>query len=60
MFCMFAPYRLGATTSVIRNKSVSGLYGVTRHVAEVLVRKVPDNQQVSKNLKVTAACIMDS
>ncbi|KAK2145176.1 hypothetical protein LSH36_697g03132 [Paralvinella palmiformis] len=37
--------RLGATTSVIRKKNIKEPYGVTRHVAEVLIRKVPDSQQ---------------
>ena len=39
-------HRLGATTSVIR-KITKGSNGLTRYVAEVLVRKIPDNQHVS-------------
>ena len=40
-------FRLGATVSILRQKHVEATSdNVGKHVAEVLVRKVPDNQQV--------------
>ena len=38
--------RLGASMSILRKKEVSFGCSEVRWVAEVLVRKVPDNQQV--------------
>ena len=43
---MFINDRLDASTSILRERDVSNSSGRKR-VAEVLVRKVPDNQQVS-------------
>ena len=43
--------RLGATISVLREKSVESGQ-VVKRVAEVLVRKVPENQQVGCECRV--------
>ena len=39
-------YRLNASLSVIREKRIETAAGINKIAAEVLVRKVPDNQQV--------------
>ena len=45
---MFPSFRLGATVSILRQRVVcEGGEGERRSVMEVLVRKVPDDQQVT-------------
>ena len=47
--------RLGAALTVLRTREInSSVLGESRQVAEVLVRKVPDNQQVSFCLYIYA------
>lgn len=43
--CIFRYRRLGASISVLRTKDIEGVDEIKK-VAEVLVRKVPENQQV--------------
>ena len=40
-------FRLGATVSILQQRTVGEGEGERRVVTEVLVRKVPDDQQVS-------------
>ena len=47
MSCMGFSCRLGATVSILRQRAVGEGEGEERLVTEVLVRKVPDDQQVS-------------
>ena len=47
--CLFSCDRLGATISVLRTKVIEGGEEL-KNVAEVLVRKVPENQQVIESV----------
>lgn len=42
--------RVGADITVLREQKVDYDFDVSRKIAEVLIRKVPDDQQVSENI----------
>lgn len=42
--------RVGADITVLREQQVDYDFDVSRKIAEVLIRKVPDDQQVSESL----------
>ena len=49
VFVVFIHFRLDATTSLLREREVdTPNESVQKRVAEILVRKVPDNQEVSR------------
>lgn len=47
MLC-FCNYRVGADITVLREREIDYDADVPRKIAEVLIRKVPDDQQVSE------------
>ena len=58
MLCLFSCGRLGATISVLRTKDIEGGEEL-KNVAEVLVRKVPENQQVIKSVhRLSFLCVL--
>ena len=50
--CFVCHFRLGATATVLRKREVIQANPEQRWVAEVLVRKVPDDQQVRVNIVI--------
>lgn len=51
MFVFFAVAdRVGADITVLREQEVEYDFDVSRKIAEVLIRKVPDDQQVSDTI----------
>lgn len=49
-FFLFFYDRVGADITVLREREVDYDSDVPRKIAEVLIRKVPDDQQVSKTI----------
>ena len=43
-------FRLGAETHIINEHTIPYPNNVTRHAAEVMVKKIPDEQEVNKSL----------